>query len=323
MPSMTKKHHFILLFFIVLTAFFNAGAKDIHKEKNKAHKKAPSFEATAVNGQKIKLEDYKGSILLLSFIDIHGSIQKDKKSETLAQLTFLKSMKRQHEHKGLKIILVDASVLSSKDEVINFMYDNGLEETPLLFGNKIKNIAKNYKVQVNPTTFLIGKTGIINQIWEHVALSSQLAIAFNSLVADQGNMTSDWDTKPQTIFPGFTLARKLSDEIWLLDDGRKWNTKNTPVRFLVLNDEDVHIKLEAINNANNKKNNLLDTELVKLPKEESKVLMQNMPAKYKGICGGLFSVSLKTSGQYILKATVFDKKSGKLLFTGTANITVE
>ncbi len=317
-------YRLIIIMFHFSIAYSNSNGTGIHKAKIIIGEKAPAFEVDAIDGQKINLKACKGSMVLLAFIEIKNPSQTNKSSETTALLTFLKSMKRQYEGQGLKIILADVAASSTKDELLNFWYDNGLETIPFIAGEKLNSITQDYEVHVFPSTFLIDKNGFINQIWEHVALSSQIAIAMNSLLAVRQNaFANELDTKAQTIFPGFTLARKLCDEIWMADDGIKWNTKNTPVRFLVLNDKDVQIKLEAINNATGEQDHLLDTVLAKLPDDESKILLQNMPAKYKSICGGLFSLSLKTTGQYILKATVCDKKSSELLFTGTANISVE
>ena len=321
---MIKKHCLTVILYTIVIAFCGVQANGMDNEKIKVGVKAPAFEANASDGQKIKSEDSKGKLILLSFTAVKHLAEIKKASAIRAQLAFLKSIKRQHEQDGIIILLVDASGSASKEEALNFMYDNDLQTMPLLTGKEAKRIAENYGVHILPTTFLIDRRRMINQIWQHVALSSQLAIAVNALLMeDKKNNTSAWDTQPQTIFPGFALARPLGDKIWLADDGKKWNTTNTPVRLFVLNNKEVEIKLIAVNNTNGEKVNLLDAILTKIPDEESKILLQNMPEKQQGICGGLFSLSIKRSGKYVLKASVFNQQNSELLFTGTANITVE
>lgn len=96
-------------------------------------------------------------------------------------------MKTQYGKDGLKIIRVDEAYrdpLEEKSEaaLMNFIYDNELEEIPLLLDNKISDVAGKYGIHVLPTTFLIAKDGTIDQIWENTALSSQLDLAIRDQI---------------------------------------------------------------------------------------------------------------------------------------------
>ena len=135
--------------------------------------KMPGFTAITSNGKKINLSDYKGKLVLISFISYPSS---------QAQLTFIKSMQRQYEEKGLKIILIDESYITNKnlivkDQIKNFVSDHELENITLIQDNNSINLATKYSVTVSPTTFLVSGKGIVLNRWENLALPAELAFA--------------------------------------------------------------------------------------------------------------------------------------------------
>lgn len=291
---------------------------------------APSFNAYTINGKEINLNDFRGSNVLLSFIDMQHFNKLDSSQETRAQLAFIKSIYWQYPKDHLKIILVDASVLktgkiTSKKKLINFIWDNQLNKISILSGKIGEKIAEKYSIHILPTIFLVDPDGHISQIWENVALSSQLMLALHEPAMEKVQGHTDkkivhWDTHAEAIFPGFVAARPLSDKIWLVDGGSCWKRNYYPVRLLVLNDQASRIKLIMINKTRDKI--ILNTVLRQLPKDECKTLLNNMPEMHAGISSVMLPASLKNSGKYILKAEVFNNKN-KLFLTGEAHITVD
>ncbi len=291
---------------------------------------APDFDLTSVTGEKIALNRWRGHRVLLSFINVRQADQPDKGRETRAQLTFLKSIQRQYVKDALKIILVDASPgknnrATPEKMLINFIDDNGLKNIPLIAGNR--EIVSSYRVNILPTTLLIDGNGIISQVWEHTALSSQLAFAMETSRQGAPEMggqpgAGDWDTHAQTIFPGFGAATPLSGNIWLISGGKYWKKNNYPVRLLVLSNQPVRVQLKAVNSINNESRVLIDTTMTRLPAGDCKILLHNMPARSTGISSAISGVSLGEKGRYTLEAVVYDKENNRL-FTGAAHITVE
>ena len=316
----------IIIFSLIFSAIIcNATSKGIIQPGEAA----PDFTMQAVTGQEISLHQYRGSSVLLSFISLQDFSDVDHSQEARAQLTFIKSMARQYEEQGLKIILIDASALKHKaitprEAAVNFMYDHALEAIPLLSGRKAEEIAEKYQVNILPATLLVDIHGRICQLWEHTALSSQLAFAIQAALkknpAKDSSCADAWDTHAQTIFPGLGSARPLSEKIWLADGGVCWKKNNYPVRLLVINEKAARIKLTAIKNKS--KRMVIDTMVKELPSDECKILLSNMPEAGSKVFFVSFPASLEKSGQYILQADVLDKNN-KCLLTGMAHITVE
>jgi peroxiredoxin len=144
--------------------------------------KAPGFATNTVNGQKVNIADYKGNPVLISFICISNSSQTIHVQSMQSQLAFIKSMQRQYEEKGLKIILVDDSYRinaagATKEILLNFTNDLELKNIALIQDNQKTGIAEKYGVVAAPATFLISRDGIILNKWENLALPAQLAFA--------------------------------------------------------------------------------------------------------------------------------------------------
>ncbi|MEP6467139.1 MAG: right-handed parallel beta-helix repeat-containing protein [Parafilimonas sp.] len=150
-------------------------AKPFRKNENdsdiKQGSKAPVFNVNAINQQKINLDDYKRNPVLLCFISL----------QNLSQLVFIKSMQKQYEEKGLKIILIDESYLTNasyakQETLLNFISDHELKDIPLITDSDSLNLAEKYNVTLAPTSFLIAGNIILNK-WENLALPAQLAFA--------------------------------------------------------------------------------------------------------------------------------------------------
>lgn len=316
-----------LLSCLSVLSFFCAQASN--DQACDANRMAPQFEATTIDGQKIKLSNYRGKIVLLAFIDIPALNDSDQLSETQLQCSILKSMHRQYESAGLQIILIASAGTQKnnsfeRNRLINFVYDNGIETMPLVVGEKSIEITTSYKVCTLPSTFLIDGAGQINQVWEHVALSSQLGIAIKLLTErNAADLNQLWDTKLVAVFPGLAPGRQLSTRIWLVDNGAAWKKKGTPLRLVVLASNAVKVKLVAVHKTTKESKLIVDSVLEKIPEEEGRVILQNVPNKYLNVHTGFYATSLMETGQYILYASVFDAERNSLLFTGEGKITVE
>ena len=127
------------------------------------------------------MNEFSGSTILLSFIDVSNP------QAILSQLTIIKSMKKQYAGNGLKIIVVDGSSCHDENKrnemLANFIEDHELKDI-LLCDTKVENVVARYGVKTFPTTFLISKDGSIQQKWENVALSSEMAMAIENDLGD-------------------------------------------------------------------------------------------------------------------------------------------
>lgn len=160
---------------------------------------APEFELSDVKGCLHSLKDFKGKILLLSFVQAHKSFEYDKTGSTRAQLNFLKSIYLQYKSRGLKVLVIESGCITTSekmcgDELLNFYYDCNLDEIPVLVDNTKLNTAGRYNISLLPTTFLIAPDGSVSQRWDGTVLSPQLALALEetirSVLKAAGNITS-------------------------------------------------------------------------------------------------------------------------------------
>jgi peroxiredoxin len=282
---------------------------------------APDFELYTIKKEKIKPGDYKGSLVLLSFINTQNATEAIR-----SQLVFIKSMKRQYSDKGLKIVLIDESYRSAnvpEDAAINFMSDNEISDIPLVRDNNSKKIAEKYGITILPTTFLISKEGTINQRWENTALSAQLALAIEAKTGKKQKPDA-WETPAQTIFPGFAAARPLSEKIWMVDGGKSWKKgKAQTVRLLVFSGKKINISLTAVNQDHHRPGKSIQLIPEAIAGDEAKILLANIAGATSKIYSAVLPVSLDEKGHYTLRAMVIGYGSNEVLFSGNAQVTVD
>lgn len=282
---------------------------------------APGFSGRAVDGSMVSIDQYRGHAVLLSFIDIRDFKRLHLSAEVRSQLTFLKSIYRQYAQRGLTIVLVDVPGLrgnsaTAKDVLINFIDDHGLQGWPLLSGKAAGEVAARYGVRMLPTSVLVNPEGRISQVWERLALSSQLALAMDDLFAS-ADSSGSWDTPSQTVFRGLGPARPLSRGLWMVDEGGRWRPAGYPVRLIALDDRARRVRLTAINASGEKV--LIDTAMERI--KEGGDLLHNMPGAGSSVYSSLSLVFPGAGGRYELKAAVFDQDN-RVILRGTARVTV-
>lgn len=317
-----------------------------------AGEKAPGFEAEDMAGQKISFDERTGKALLLMFLDLQAPFSSDESVDSRGQVTFAKSMYKQYESVGLKVVMIDSGYMrtgreTDKDRLINFTYDQRLEGIPLIADKKTLGLAKKYAVKQLPTSFLIDEDGIVNQRWDGCVLTSQLALSIENIVGppeyrreamtngDKGQKSLGQDSLPPepgdtaalAKFPGLLPARPLSENIWLVDGGKPWKRGTEyPIRWLVLNgSEESAIEVKARNRENGESVTLLEkTAMEPVPGDEEKVLLTNLEGLSTHVYLLDTTVSIDISGKYIITASIcegMDKTEPK--YTGEALVTVE
>src|SRR5262249_24974798 len=163
--------------------------------------------------------------------------------------------------------IVDASQQETgkqpgEDGLINFTYDWQLDMIPVLIDEQAK-VAKAFGVSNAPTTFLIDRDGVVQQRWDGMASSPQLAFAIETLVGvpsyrstasvatEQPDDCPD-PTPAHAKFAGVGLARSLSNEIWVIDNGGSWGQgSGFPLQWIVIDSENkserenLHLRVTA------------------------------------------------------------------------------
>ncbi len=145
--------------------------------------KAPELIGSTFNNTSVDLSNYHGSPVLLAFLSINTGKNTHARQAMESQLVFIKSMKRQYEGKGLKIIVVETSALTSgqqvsKETLGNFIADH--DEIGMIIDSRDLNIASRFGVQKSPSTFLISGEGTIAHTWQNLVLPATLAFAIEA-----------------------------------------------------------------------------------------------------------------------------------------------
>jgi hypothetical protein len=147
--------------------------------RDKASGPAPEliFESA---GAVVRLSSLHGKPVLLSFIDTreHTTDRADNPDMSRRLLVFIESMRNQYAARGLTVVLVDGSPpvgMETLDRLINFRFDHGLVQTPMISGDSGRRAMQDFGVRSLPTTFLIGRQGQIHTRWEGLVLPSTLA----------------------------------------------------------------------------------------------------------------------------------------------------
>ena len=134
---------------------------------------APAFTGTAVRGGEVSFTHLRGHVVLLSFLDLRADTTENAPSR--AQIVFLRSMETQHARFGLRVILVDTAK-QSRNELVNDTYDWNLDPAIAVLGDD-GGLVRRYGVRRAPTTFLIGRSGVVRKRWDGFVAAAQLDFA--------------------------------------------------------------------------------------------------------------------------------------------------
>jgi peroxiredoxin len=145
---------------------------------------APALAGTAVRGGEVSLVRLRGHVVLVSFVNSRAETTPEG-DPSRAQIVFLRSMQRQHERLGLRVILVDAAELAgagrpSRNDLVNYTYDWNLDPAIAVLADD-GGRAHQFGVEKAPTTFLIGPDGVVRERWDGFAPAAQLDLSIRQL----------------------------------------------------------------------------------------------------------------------------------------------
>jgi hypothetical protein len=220
-----------------------------------------------------------------------------------------------------------------KEDLINFKYDHYLDDIPVLADDKTKKMALKYGVTELPTTFVISQDGFVTQRLEGLTSTAQLAEATEALIGSfsdkpdddtrHGASDSEKVTPAEAIFHGFDLARRLSDNIWLVDGGQDWDSNvEYPVRWLIINaDEDSTLNISFKNVETGDNWSVEGIKLEKLPDDETENILSNLSkSKTDKLYTAIMTMEVPCSGYYDLWAEVMHDGNERAICDGYARV---
>jgi hypothetical protein len=145
---------------------------------------APALGGNAVRGGNVDLARLRGHVVLVSFLNSRAKATVEG-DPSRAQIVFLRSMQTQHHRLGLRVVIVDAAELAgagtpSRDDLVNYTYDWNLDSAIAVLRDD-GTLARRFRVEQAPTTFLIGPDGVVRKRWDAFAPAPQLDFAIREL----------------------------------------------------------------------------------------------------------------------------------------------
>jgi hypothetical protein len=145
---------------------------------------APELVGKAVRGGEVSLEQLRGHVILVSFLNSRAEATADG-DPSRAQIVFLRSMQTQHARFGVLVIVVDAAELAgagrpSRNDLVNYTYDWNLDPAIAVLTDDGAR-ARRFAVDEAPTTFLIGPDGVVRARWNGFVPSAQLDLSIRAL----------------------------------------------------------------------------------------------------------------------------------------------
>jgi peroxiredoxin len=111
---------------------------------------APEFQLNTLDGQTVRLSDFRGDVVLLNFWATWCG-------PCAMEMPYLQQVYEEWQGKGLVLLMVNIG--ESADKVAAFMQDHGLSVPVLLDSNGM--VAAQYGIAGIPRTFLIDQDGIM------------------------------------------------------------------------------------------------------------------------------------------------------------------
>src|SRR6266496_5565268 len=192
----------------------------------------------------------------------------------------------------------------------------------------ITSVATSFGIVNRPSTFLIGPEGVIQQRWDSVAFSAQFALAIEAILETDFKMTSETSTCPNQSLPraksaGVGLARPLSNEIWVVDNGKPWGVGgNFPLQWIILDSQNksrlgnLHLRITAQHPDSKIDVVLVNQDLQLLPEEEARGLLIDQNNDVSKIYFLTTTISLNQSDCIQLHAAVTESLSTSFLYEG-------
>jgi hypothetical protein len=145
---------------------------------------APALAGIPVRGGEVSLERLRGHVVLVSFLNSRAEATPAG-DPSRAQIVFLRSMQRQHERLGLRVIVVDAAELAgagrpSRNDLVNYTYDWNLDPVIAVLRDD-RTLARRFGVKQAPTTFLIGPDSVVRSRWDGFVPAAQLDLSLRRL----------------------------------------------------------------------------------------------------------------------------------------------
>lgn len=133
--------------------------------------KAPDFELSNMKDQKVKLSEFKGKLVLLTFWRA-GSIDSE---EQLVKLVQLDNAKERPED----LVILAVNYRDNKDSVSKALAKKQYKFDILL--DQDQKAAEEYKISTLPTTFLIDGNGVIDELWTSLVDEQEFMAKINAI----------------------------------------------------------------------------------------------------------------------------------------------
>lgn len=138
---------------------------------------APDFTLPAVRGGVFALRAAAPQPALIAFLQ---TTPDTADTDSRREVALLESMDHQYRRRGLRVVIIDATVLAAghapdHDSLLNASYDWDLQTQ--LLEDKSGRVAQTYGVTHVPAMFLVKADGNVAQVWQHPMAPGDLAIA--------------------------------------------------------------------------------------------------------------------------------------------------
>lgn len=120
-----------------------------------AGKPAPDFEYPDAQGKTVSLNDLKGKVVVINFWATWcGPCRQE--------MPLIDALANNDDNEELGIVLLSINVGESRDAVLEYMETYGYSFDVILDSNNV--ISSKYNIRYIPTTFFIGRDGVINSV---------------------------------------------------------------------------------------------------------------------------------------------------------------